>query len=390
MSRIGNRCHAWAFVFVIGMMVLTGCQKSIALRPLSVADLERVAAPTTQDPKAAVLWYDAQRLTIEGKGWADTEKPYDRLPAKAKGVVRAPVWNLSKHSAGLCVRFVTDSEKISVRWTVTGENLAMNHMAATGVSGVDLYVKDGATWRWLGVGRPTKPTNESVLADGIPVGTYEYAMYLPLYNGTKSLEIGLNPKAAMYKPSPRPASHAKSICFYGTSITQGGCATRAGMAYPAILGRMLERPTINLGFSGNGQMEPEMASLLAELDVAVYVLDALPNMQKQMVAERVVPFVEILRKAHPDTPIVLVENLPYQYTLFLPKPRQEQKDKNQTLRAAYEQLVKKGVRNLTYVPGSDLVGHDGEATVDGAHLTDLGFLRFANTIKPELCKLQGG
>src|SRR5207237_1395126 len=123
------------------------------------------------DPKLAafdkdVLWYDLKHLDLEGKAFADTDAYYDRLPARAKGKVREPVWALSRNSAGMCVRFVTDASAIEAKWTLTSKNLAMPHMAATGVSGLDLYVKTDKGWRWLGVGMPRDQSNRATLAAG--------------------------------------------------------------------------------------------------------------------------------------------------------------------------------------------------------------------------------
>jgi lysophospholipase L1-like esterase len=159
------------------------------------------------------------------------------------------------------------------------------------------------------------------------------------------------------------------------------------MVYTAILGRWLGRPVINLGFSGNGRMDPELAVLLGEIDASVYVLDTLPNMTKPMVEERLESFVKALRKARPQTPIVLVESVPYQGEAFLTKQRQAVADKNAALRKAYENLKAGGVGNLTYVANQNLTGTDGEGSVDGSHLTDLGFLRFAEVLEPVLRKV---
>lgn len=344
------------------------------------------------DPAAAVkdadgnrLWYDLSQLDIEGKGWADTEAFYDRLPAKAKGVVTDSVWGLSKDSAGLCARFVTDADAINARWTLNSNGLAMPHMPATGVSGLDLYVNDNGVWRWIGAGRPDKTSaNEATLASGIPAGLHEYMLYLPLYNGVSAVELGLPVTAILAKAPPRAPERSKPIVFYGTSITQGGCASRPGMAYSAILGRRLGYPVINLGFSGSGRMEMAMEELLAELDAAVYVLDCLPNMNPALIDERLELFVVALRKARPDTPIVLVENIRYQAGAFLPAPRQSYESKNKALRAAYDRLTAQGVAGLTYVPCDALLGDDGEATVDGTHMTDLGFQRYSDALEPIL------
>ena len=336
------------------------------------------------DPSGEWLWYDAQQLEIEGKGWTETEAFYHRLPAKTKGVVRDAVWSLSTHSAGICVRFVTDADTIAAKWEVVNADLAMPHMPATGVSGLDLYVNDAGVWRWIGNGRPSAQATQAVLASGIPEGDHEYLVYLPLYNGTKSLEIGVPPGTVLSKPAARPAGQSKPIVCYGTSITHGGCASRPGMAYPAILGRRLGHPVINLGFSGNGKMEPELGVLLAELDAGVYVLDCVPNMNADLVMERVVPFVTALRAAKPDTPIVLVENIQYQAGAFLPDKREAYESKNKALRACYENLQAEQVPGLHYVPADALLGTDGEATVDGTHPTDLGFMRMADALEPVL------
>jgi hypothetical protein len=285
----------------------------------------------------------------------------------------------------MAVRFVSDSPEISARWVLRKGELAMPHMAASGVSGLDLYTKLDGKWRWIGSGRPTKsPSNELVVARGINPGRREYMMYLPLYNGVESVEIGVKPNSAF---EPAPVRSQKPIVLYGTSILQGGCASRPGMAYPAIVGRRLDRPTINLGFSGNALCEPEVANLLAQLDPAVYVLDPLPNMTGELVSQRMEPFVKTLRAAHPKTPIVLVEHVEYQDGPFIEKRREKYTKANEALKAAFKDLKLSGVRNLYYVPGKDLYGNDGDATVDGTHATDLGFERMAEKVTPIVRKV---
>lgn len=341
------------------------------------------SAADTAPPKDTV-WHDASTLTVEGKGWANTFQFYDRLPKTAKGVVRGPVWSLSQDSAGMAVRFISDSPEISARWVLRRTELALPHMAASGVSGLDLYTKVNGKWRWIGAGRPKQSSNEVVVARGITPGKREYMMYLPLYNGVKSVEIGIDSDSVL---EPAPVRSQKPIVFYGTSILQGGCASRPGMAYPAVVGRQLDWPTMNLGFSGNALSEPEVANLLAQLDPAVYVLDPLPNMTGELVSQRIEPFVKTLRTAHPKTPIVLVEHVEYQDGPFIEKRREKYTKANEALQIAYKNLKHSGVRNLYYVPGKDLYGNDGDATVDGTHATDLGFERMAEKVTPVVRKV---
>ena len=345
-----------------------------------------VIAPSlaAEGPVDGTLWYDIADVGVEGKGWTETKSVYDRLPAKAEGVVTEGVWALSQHSAGFCARFVTDATTIKARWTLRCENLAMQHMPATGVSGLDLYARaDDGRWRWVGVGQPIEaPTNSVVLADGITPGKREYLLYLPLYNGVTKVELGVPAGGAIEKASARNPARGKPIVYYGTSIAQGGCASRPGTCHTAILGRRLEREVINLGFSGCGTMDIEMATLMTDIDASVYVIDCLPNMESVTVAERVEPFVCALREARPNTPIVLVEDRSYGSAYFVPTQRERNLASRRELQAGYKRLVEAGVANLLYLPGDILLDDDGEGTVDGSHPTDLGFARQADAMEP--------
>jgi lysophospholipase L1-like esterase len=334
-----------------------------------------------QDSAKSFCWFDARGLTVEGKGWTNTQAFFDRYPAKAEQSVRPAVWELSRDSAGMAVRFITDAPAISARWTLRKETLAMAHMPATGVSGLDLYIKDQGRWQFAGRAPARALTNEFSLLHNRQPLKREFLLYLPLYNGVKALELGIPASSHLEAAPVRPQ---KPIVFYGTSILQGGCASRPGMAYPAIIGRHLDWPTLNLGFSGNAVSEPEVAQLLAELEPAVYVLDALPNMTTAAVTERIEPFVQTLRQAHPKTPIVLVEEEIYTNAKFVQFQQERSVRNNTALKAAYARLRTAGVKNLYYIPADNLLGNDGEATVDGVHPTDLGFLRMADTIGPVL------
>ena len=364
---------------------------------LSVLMAAPVFAAEKLDPSMAqvdsLYWYDIRDLGVEGKGWVDTKSFYDRLPARAEEMVREPVWNLSHDSAGMCVRFVTDATTIHARWALRDDGLAMNHMAATGVSGLDLYFRgtDGK-WKWLAIGRPTEyPVNSVQLVTGIPESEREYILYLPLYNGVTSVEIGIPEGTSISKAPPYPGGR-KPILFYGTSITQGGCASRTGMVHTAILGRWLNYPVINLGFSGNGRMEPEMAELIAETDPSVFVLDCLPNMNGEMIKERLESFVRTLRKSRPQTPILFVEDRNYSSALLKMSNKKTNQNNRSELRRAYYRLKQSGMKNLYYLPGNKLLDDDADnyGTVDGSHPTDLGFLRQAKAFKPMLESILSG
>jgi lysophospholipase L1-like esterase len=358
----------------------------------SAAGLAAARLDAQDKPAAPDLdWRDVRDWGVEGRGWSETARYFDRLPARAEKLVRPPVWGLSRHSAGMLARFETDAPSIHARWSLLHPALAMSHMPATGVSGVDLYARDAeGRDRWLAVGRPDKPKMEARLAAGIdPLPERRrrlYTAYLPLYNGTEQLEIGVPKGASFEATAPRKE---KPIVFYGTSIMHGACASRPGMALPAILGRRFGRPTINLGFSGNGRMEPELADLLAELDPCLYAIDCLPNLRAEEVAERAAPLVRRLRKDRPQTPIVLVEDRSFASAPLLRERREHHAASRAALRKAFETLKAEGVPGLHYLEGEGLIGADGEGSTDGSHPNDLGFQRYADAYEPVLRKALG-
>ena len=326
-----------------------------------------------------IRWFDIRQLGIEGQGWSENKSPFDRLPAKAEGKVREAVWSLSRDSAGMCVRFATSATTIHARWTLTKAKLEMPHMAATGVSGLDLYAKDDrGRWRWVAVGKPTAQTTTQKLADGITPGQREYLIYLPLYNGVSSVEVGVPAGNSIEKAAAYSSERAKPIVFYGTSITHGACASRPGMVHTSILGRKYGRPIINLGFSGNGRMEPEVTTLIAELDAAVYVIDCCPNLGGAETAVLTKPLVQQLRKARPDTPIVLVEDRVYTDAWLIASKRSRNDGNHAALKKSFDELIASGTKQLHYIPGTDLLGDDNDGAVDSSHPNDLGFARQAD------------
>ena len=370
---------------VIGCLWSSVVFAQVTVAPKSAAP---TATPTAAKPAPTIpadaQWHDVTTWGVEGRGWGDQERKrwFDRLPAKAEGRVTDAVWNLSHDSAGMVARFKTDAPAIYARYTVSKKQIGMPHMPATGVSGLDLYARDDAgAWRWVMVTKPTEQTVEAVVISGLAPGMREYAAYLPLYNGVESLEIGV-PAGATFEALP-PRTE-KPIVFYGTSITHGASASRPGMVHTAILGRRFDRPVLNLGFSGNGKMDAAVGSLLTEIDAAVYVIDCLPNMGPADVTAKCGPLVRQLREARPTTPIVLVEDRRNTNSWILPDRDKHHDANHAALKAAYEQLVKEGVKGLFYIDGDHLYGDDAEGATDASHASDLGFMRQADIFEPIL------
>ncbi|WP_083729812.1 SGNH/GDSL hydrolase family protein [[Flexibacter] sp. ATCC 35208] len=304
-------------------------------------------------------WYIPAQ--IEGQAFSVATK-YDRLPAKAAQTVPSKVWNLSRMSAGLSVRFRTSAPDIVVRYVVTGK-LDMPHMPATGASGVDLYSIDpNGAWKWS-AGKYNFGDTVTYRFSGMSKDAGEYRLYLPLYNTVKWLEIGTVGSDSVHFLPLRPE---KPIVVYGTSIAQGACASRPGLAWTNQLDRMMDRPVINLGFAGNGKLDPPVTELLTEIDAKVYVLDCLPNisgLSYEEIFAKVLAAVEQLRKVKPNTPVLLVEH--------------GRIGGNDALENAYYSLQDKGVKQLYLLPVEQL-GLGIESTVDGTHPNDIGMQQYAN------------
>lgn len=328
---------------------------------------------------AEPVFYDAQAY-LEGMAFKDA-LPYTRLPETAKNIVREPVWNLSLNSAGIVAHFISNANEININWEVLN-NFHMSHMAGTGIRGLDLYVKYNKKWFHLGTGKPYKEINTKRLIKNLTNEEREYLLYCPLYDGLKSLEIGINPEAYIKKA----IRNDKPIVFYGTSITQGGCVSRPGMAYPAIIGRRLDRESINLGFSGNGRMDPEIIDYISEIDAVCYIFDCFPNMDLDMIKDRTERELKILLEKRPDVPVLVVPNIMEEDGWFDPEVYNACVAENEELLAIYKRL-KSSHKNLHMIPFKDIRNVAVEGTVDGIHLTDLGAWRMAEVMEKWIKRL---
>lgn len=312
------------------------------------------------------------RNVVHGQGWPGLD--FHRLPDDAENKVREAVWNLSRHAAGVKLKFNTNADEIKVRYVVASRQ-AMPHMPATGVSGLDLYINDDKDWVWVRGKYSFGDTIQYTFplkADKIT--SKDFDLYLPLYNEVTFLEIGVANKADFNFISP--SKNNSPVVVYGTSIAQGGCASRPGMAWTAILERMINMPMINLGFSGNGLLEAPLIEYMTTINSSLYVLDCLPNLVRnsfteEEVTKRMIDSVRKLKEIRPHTPILMVEHAGYTDELVNDDRKVSYQSRNNLSKEAYRMLISEGVEDLYYLE-KDEIGLTMEGTVDGTHPTDLG------------------
>lgn len=338
---------------------------------------------------AQVVWHNpasAEKNVLQGQGWPeDLKGGYARLPQQAKEKVRPDVWGLSQNSAGIAIHFYSNAPRIKIRYQVAGE-YSMPHMPATGVSGVDLYARhmDGDDY-WCAAKYSFGDTivfdYQDLVYNNFHKKGYEYRLYLPLYNSVKWLEIGV-PADSYFEFIPRRAE--KPVVVYGTSIAQGACASRPGMAWTSILERKLDRPLINLGFSGNGKLEKGVLDFINDVDAAAYVLDCMPNMYKgDDPEELLVAAVKQIREKHPQTPVVITEHDGYTNEWTNAKSRELYSATNKVARKAYQRLEQEGVARLYYLSHEE-IGMNMDGMVDGVHPTDWGMVMYAQAYEKVL------
>lgn len=336
---------------------------------------------------AELVYHDARKLPLYGTVVKDSLNPWKRLPDELKDSLRPDLYELGANTAGMYLRFSSNTTAINVKWNSL-KKFSMNHMTPTGIRGLDLYVMQGdSSWTFMNSVRPRvhdKSTTYSVI-DGLSKEEREYLLFLPLYEGVDSLYIGVDSAAWIGANKVDLPCREKPIVMYGTSILQGGCATRPGMAHTNILGRMMNREIINLGFSGNAKLDVGIARLMAAIDDAgLYVIDCMPNNTTERFKNNIDAFYSVLRESRPDVPILFIESPYFPVSRFKADVMSALKEKNQALQDFYNARLAAGDKNIYYMKGEDVLGEDVEGTVDNYHFTDAAFLRFANKLLPLL------
>ena len=325
----------------------------------------------------ALVWVDGGQLPQEGRAFADTETPYyrinkfhrDRIRSANAGVSDKATW-----SSGICYRFTTDADELTLRWSLSLAELSDSNLSGIGKSGIDIYAwTPEKGWRFVNW-RFIMPRNYPTRQKG-NFYTIKWKpgqpcwIYLPLYNGITDFAVGIAKGKTVTPLPPRASGVTKPVVFYGSSITQGACASRPGIAFTALAGRLGDFPVVNLGFSGNAHMEPEVGDMLADVDASCYVLDPLGNMWTGEVNARYEAFVRKLHAARPEVPIVLAAVC---WEVDRPSPRVR------AAHAIYEKLKREDPREwrrLHWISEDELALDDGEYTVDGCHPNDWGMMQ---------------
>ena len=324
-----------------------------------------------------IVWLNAASEPFVIYGATQTN-PYARLPMDVAKTVSEGVQVLSTHTAGIRARFCTDSPYIAihVEWN---EQCRMPHMPFSGISGFDLYRVTGDNHKQTFVASLTPP----VICDQgyesqayVPAQMAEYVLNFPLYNNVSKLLIGVK-QGSQWK-APNSYANDKPVIFYGSSITQGGCASRPGTCYQNFLSRALDMDYVNLGFSGNCRAEDTMIAYLASLPMSVFVSDYDHNTPTvEHLAATHEKLYRGIRQAHPHVPYVMLTKPDYHDT-------PDERARRAIVMQTYQKAIAEGDANVYFVDGASLFAGDQseDCTVDGCHPTDLGFYRFYRALLP--------
>jgi len=336
-----------------------------------------------------ITWLNPQNkpFKILGLNWIHKNQLYRRLPLTGDIKIPTGVDRLANHTAGGQLHFSSNSKRILIKVKTTPYR-PMYHMPQTAQAGFDIYIERDGVKKFAGISKMKAGQQEfsSQLYYNYTEELQTYTINFPLYNGIQSLEIGIDKGSLV--TAPPPFKNPKPIVVYGTSITQGACASRPGMAYTNILSRLLQQEVINLGFSGSGKGEPELAQLISNINnKSLVILDIECNTHESL-RKVLKPFIQELRTFSPTLPILILSRIPLARDLNPANvsKRESLKDFQENL---VNDLTKGGDQNLYFLNGLELIkgkwAH--EATVDGTHATDLGFMMMAENLEPHVRKI---
>lgn len=332
-------------------------------------------------------WHEPKN--ISGIAQPDTAHKYNRLPAYMETLVRKPVWDLSKNTAGEFIHFRTTARDINVYYLLSSPHKAFPHMPETGVSGVDLYAVDrNGQWNWAAphysFGDTAIFRYKSLFLEAGKMA--DFYLYLPLYNSVEWLSIAVptNEKFEFVQEN-----EDKPIVAYGTSILQGGVCSRPGLAWTNILQRKLDRTVVNLGFSGNGRFEEPIFDLISGVDASLYILDCMPNLDggflpDSSIKSRVYDGVKRLQTSHPGIPVLLVEHAAGFSPYYMDTARLNNYHRSSELIARiYGDLLKDGYKNIYLITEKE-IGFNINCTTDGIHPNDIGMMQYAKSFEKKI------
>ena len=334
------------------------------------------ATPSTLE-KEDIVWFDAAQEPFQIFGAVQTD-PYLIMPLDVAQTVSAGVASLCRHTAGVRARFRTDSPYIAIHAEWENRTYGRNS-AISMLNSFDLYrVENGGAQRYVGTLLPPYSLDkgyEAVL--DVSGKETDYVLNFPLYNEVCKLYIGIR-RGSQLLPPKEAYSNDRPVIFYGSSITQGGCASRAGTCYQNHLSRALNMDYVNLGFSGSGRGEDAMIDYLASLEMSAFVSDYDHNAPtpEHLAATHEKLYLAV-RRAHPDIPYVMITR-----PNFL--NREGDVGSRLVVMNTYRNAIAAGDRNVYYLDGASLFAGDewDACTVDGVHPNDLGFYRFFQALLP--------
>lgn len=330
--------------------------------------------------KKNYVYTDASKLTMVNRAQPDC--PFlARLDTTKYRDLNKYMNNYYNYPTGMALVFETNSPDIAARWT-THDAFTRSNTMGIASRGLDLYILQDGKWVTAGTGSPRaygKKHSGNIVTD-MDRSMKTCLLYLPIFDRLESLSIGID-SASVIRPVANPWK--KKVVFMGSSITHGAGVSRPGTTYPARIARALGVEAPNLGISGQCKMEPVLAQIIADTDADAFVFDCFSNPNAQQIRERLMPFVEIIRKAHPTTPLIFLQTERRETRNFDLGKRAFEEERTATSASEMEKVMKKFNDVYFINPGMPL-GDDHEGCVDGVHPTDLGTYRIAEGITPQL------